>query len=187
MTDSSWKADFPRICKELRLAARLKHREAAAGIGIGTSTYSNMESQSFVVVGESTVRKIVRFYSLDDKRAAELTAAWRELPVRQSTQRTRDAWKRKNAIRNKAKNHDRVALACASFAALYLLQLSDESAAVVCRCDFESTCEVCAGLQTMGLPPYDDRDSVIARIAKLQARLEVGAEAANGAPAEVVP
>jgi hypothetical protein len=187
--DSNEKPLFARIVRSLRIgdhpflkvekgipAQYLKQKAVAHAIGVAVSTYGNVESSRYMVVGEAAANRLANFYALDPGQRAELLAAWRELPLSKHGQQRRKAFARRNAQRSKAKHHDLLMVSLCEVLGTLLPMLPAEQ---ICACDFTSTCEVCTALENLGLEPFTTLPDVVDRLAKLGDQLE--AKAAAGA------
>lgn len=163
------------MCRELRVAARLKQREVAARIGVALSTYGNVESNPHKTIRRERAERIARLYELDEAVTAQLLAAWEAQPVTEYSQKNRDSWATKNAARSKAKNHDRIKLALLEMATLLITNVADPGALCACPAEVDmfadessGQCELCNALRLLGLTGWTTMDDVIARLAAVQ-------------------
>lgn len=170
------------MCRELRIQKGLKQREVAEAIGVKASTYGNVESSAFKVVGVQKVARMAALYKLTPAELSALSDAWERCPLSPYGEKQRKHWERRNRLRSKAKHFDRVFLSLIEVLGAFLPKLSDEDA---CCCEFggERSCEVCAALENLGLPPYTTKDKVMADLARLQDKLEARFDQAAAEPA----
>lgn len=166
---SNVKSDFAVMCKQLRLVARLKHREVAAALGVAVSTYGNVESSSWKVINRQRATKLIELYSLPPDRAAALLAAWDACPLSPFGEKRKKYWEKRNALRNKARNHDKLKFGLVECLGIILMQNPDDQ---VCTCDFGGpSCSVCYSLEAVGADsPFTpaDRDKILAQLSKIR-------------------
>lgn len=174
--DQNEKPEFARLCRELRVNHQpyLKQREVAAALGVALSTYGNVESNRYMVIGRPTAVRMARFYRLDPGSEKALLDAWDKLPLSPHGQRRRKAFARRNAQRSKAKHHDVLMVSLCEVLGVLLPMLQPDQ---ICACDIASTCEVCAALENLGLDPFTTLPDVVDRLAKLGDQLEAKASA----------
>lgn len=190
------KSDFAIMCRELRVQNRLKQREVAERIGVQASTYGNIESSPFKVVGAEKVSRMATMYRLTPDQFAALSDAWERCPLSPFSEKRRKIWQRRNKMRSKAKHHDRLFLSLLEVLGVFIPHLADEDA---CTCGagrppegsefgweppaYDERCEMCCALENLGLNPYTTRERVLDDLSKLQEKLELkdaAAEPANG-------
>lgn len=155
------RTEFSAIIKGLRAASRLKQREVAEALGVQAGTYGNMESSPFRLVRREKVDALSRFYKLDSVQHAELVAAYEKLPLSEYSQRQRETWAKRSAMRSKGKKLEEVKLV--------LCDLLDGIASTagmggeyltVCSCkppdEFVGedgyTCDLCRAFHALGFP-----------------------------------
>lgn len=170
--NSSQKTEFSILCRELRMGRHLKQREVAQGIGVKPSTYGNIESSKWMVVGQERARVLAKFYDLDRDGTDRLIDAWHKLPLSPYGEKRRKTFARSNAQRSKARHHDKLMLSLCEVLGLLLPMVPEER---ICACDLTSTCEVCAALENIGLTTFTNLPATIDALAKLQGKLELAA------------
>lgn len=158
------------MLRALRIAKGLKQRQVAEGGGISLSTVGNAESASHRVMGRDAALRLTHFLELDGAGSETFLAAWAETPLSEYSLKQRATWEKRNALRNKAKGHDRLKLALVELLGLHLMAVSD---AEICACDFGSVCGVCKALDSLGIDPFTpaDRDKILTRLVKIQSDL----------------
>jgi transcriptional regulator with XRE-family HTH domain len=171
--ESKPKSDFAKMCRTLRVQKGLKQREVAEGIGVKPSTYGNIESSPWKVVGIEKVERMIQLYGLGPPRSDELRDAWSRVPLSAYGEKQRQTWERRNRQRSKAKHHDRLKRSLCEVLGLLL----PEYPHTVCACSFdrEEPCEVCMAFENLGLPPFKDMPTAIRDLAKLQDKLVTSA------------
>lgn len=164
------KTKFGIMLRAIRIAKGLKQRQVAAGVGISLSTVGNAESAPHRVMGKDAAVRLTQFLNLDGAGSEALLAAWEDTPLSEYSQRQRQNWEKRNALRSKAKNHDKLKLALVELLGLHLMAVPD---AEVCACDFGAVCGVCAALERVGLGPFTpvDRDKILTQLVKIQESL----------------
>ena len=161
---------FRRMAKELRQAAGLKHAEAAAGLGLKTKSYSNLEATNRKVIAIDRVRRMARMYSLDQERTAELIAAWEELPVSEYSEDKRAGW-------SEARRAKRATVQVREFRAalveiISLMVADSPKPEDLCACVIgEKCCELCNALILLGLSGYEGSEKTIAALAAMSEEL----------------
>lgn len=171
MYDFMGKTRFGTMLRELRVQKGLRQRQVAEGARIATSTVGNAESASHRVMGRDSAVRLTRFLGLVGTDAEAMMAAWEETPLSEYSQKQRKTWERRNALRSKAKNHDRLKL---GFVELLGARLMDNPDDTLCQCEFgEPACLTCGSLDALGLPPFTpaDRESILDRLDQLQRQL----------------
>lgn len=165
----------------------LKQREVASASGIGHSTYGNVESSAFRVVGEKRAQQIAVALKLDPDQTTELMAAWERTPLSEYSAKRRETWARRNALRNKSKNHDRLFQAMSDLVALTISIAPKD--AELCACgldgklegDSSRSCEICEALFALGLPAFTTGDAVMSQLAELQNKMDAARAKAEAA------
>lgn len=165
------KSDFAKLCRENRMRTRFKQREIAEKIGIKTSTYGNVESSPFRIIREDRADALGALFGLSEADHNRFMAAFRKLPLSEYGEKQRDVWKRKNAQRNRAKLCLRVQIALVEVLSMLLASVPDPGS--LCSCSFEraDTCEICAALEVLGLPPYTTVERAAAQLERLATKL----------------
>jgi transcriptional regulator with XRE-family HTH domain len=178
--DHSEKPEFARLCRELRVNHQpyLKQRQVAEALGVAVSTYGNLESSRFMVVGRASAERLAKFYRLDPGSAGNLIRAWERLPLSPHGEKRRKIFARRASQRSKAKHHDVLMVSLCEVLGAVLPMLPPDQ---ICACDITSTCEVCTALEHLGLEPFTTPEVVIEQLAKLGDQLEAKA-AAGAAP-----
>lgn len=169
------KMEFPKMCRDLRLQSRLKQREVAVHVGLSPKAYANVESNNHKTMRLERVQKLAKLYQLDEASTATLVAAWEALPASEYNQRNAKPWAERQAaqaVRGKAKNHDRLQIALLELATLFITSVDDPDS--LCTCDFGEgrACELCTALQVLGLRGYTTREEVISGLAALQEKVD---------------
>lgn len=187
--EKSKRTYFGELCRIMRKEKGLKLRQVAEAIGVTTSTYGNIESSQWRVVGEDRANLIANFHNLGDTARAELLAAWNETPISEYGRRRAEKWKQQNARRSLAKRVPGLESALVELLCLQVGDHGDDS----CRCGFDGklegsdrACEVCEALAALGLPAFTTADKAIEqlnvkqeKIAEAAAALAAAAKAAS--------
>lgn len=170
MVDFMAKTKFGVMLRALRVSKGLKQRQVAEGAGISLSTVGNAESAPHRVMGRDAALRLTHFLGLDDLGSQTLLAAWAETPLSEYSLKQRATWEKRNALRNKAKGHDRLKLALVELLGLHLMAVPD---AEVCACDFGQVCGVCKALEALGIAPFTpaDRDKILTQLVKIQEKI----------------
>lgn len=186
---SRGKCEFAVMARSLRIEARLKQREVATFIGVQPSTYGNLESSPFKIIRLERVHDLSRLYKLDASRHAALVAAWEAAPISEYSKKQREGWSKRNEVRAKGKQLDRVKLAlCDVLDGIGLAAVMGAPYEARCHCiqpdpmlEVEgSTCDLCLAFHALGFPDgWVSGQVAIDRIA------EISPEAPNQRP--VVP
>jgi len=171
------KSGFGILARELRVKNGLKQREVAEKIGIKLSTYGNVESSPWKVIRRERAQKLCEVYNLNEMDSANVMAMWELCPLSPEGQKNKAHWQRKNRIRSKAKNHDRVA---ASLIEMCSLAIELSAQGEVCNCGFGGvteadptrSCEFCTAMEALGLPPFTTDAAAIDALAGAAAKLE---------------
>lgn len=178
--NSKQKSDFAIMCRTLRKEKGLKLREVADAVGIKSSTYGNVESSPFKVIGAEKVVKLIRLYGLPPDRAAELSAAWERVPLSEYGEKIRERWRKRNTQRSTAK---RVPALEEALIELLFAQIGDHGDNS-CRCGFDGklegsdrACEVCEALQVLGLPAFTSADKATEALQRMIGKREAAREA----------
>lgn len=161
------KTRFGIRLRELRVSKRLKQREVAEGADVALSTISNAESAPHRVIARDAALRLTYFFELDEAASKEFMALWEETPLSEFSKSRREYWEKRNALRNKAKSHDKLKLALVELLGLHLMAVPD---AEICACDFGTVCGVCGALERLGISPFTpaDRDKILARLVKIR-------------------
>lgn len=167
MSESSNKTEFGIMLRSLRVSKGMKQREVATGASISPSTIGNAESAPNRVIGRDVVLRLIYFFQLDKENSDKLMELWEKTPLSEFSKRRKDVWEKRNALRNKARNHDKLKLALVELLGLHLMAVPD---AEICACDFGSACGVCVALERVGLDPFTpaDRDKILAKLTKIR-------------------
>lgn len=167
MESASKKTEFGIMLRALRVSKGLKQRQVAEGAGISPSTIGNGESAPHRVMGRDAALRLTYFFQLDDRKSKQFLELWERTPLSEYSKRQKGIWEKRNALRNKAKGHDRLKLALVELLGLHLMAVPD---AEVCACDFGSVCGVCKALERLGIDPFTpaDRDKILTRLVKIQ-------------------
>lgn len=178
--DTPPKSDFAILCRELRVKNGLKQREVADAIGVKHSTYGNVESSRFKIIGSHKVAKLIKLYSLPPDQAAKLSAAWERVPLSQYGERAREMWRKRNLQRSLAKRVPALEDALVQVICLQIADHGDDT----CRCGFDGklegtdrACEICEGLVALGLPTFTTAEEMIDLLAAKADKLTAIAEA----------
>lgn len=171
------KSSFGILARELRVKNGLKQREVAEKIGIKLSTYGNLESSRWKVIRREKAQKLCEVYNLNEIDSANVMAQWELCPLSPDGEKNKAHWERKNRLRSKANNHDRLAASLVEVCSL-LLESGDE--AELCNCGFDGkteadptrSCELCTAFEALGLPAFTTRDAAIESLAKAAQKLE---------------
>jgi transcriptional regulator with XRE-family HTH domain len=185
--ETNERARFPATITELRKGAGLKQREIAEYLGIKTNSYGNVEANNHKTMSIDRVRKLARFYQLDETRTADLIAAWEELPQSPFSQNMAPVYARRRETRAKLAEADRMRLALVEVASLALMESVHNPAAIpqrpgahLCTCDPNGgttdnparSCELCNALQLLGMTGFTTYMDVIEKLAALQESME---------------
>lgn len=172
------------MCRDLRLKNRYKQREVAVGIGVKPSTYGNLESSRWMVIGEDRARRIADFYHLDRESADRLMAAWAKLPLSPDGEKRKKYYQKRNLQRSKAKHHDRLMRSLAEVLGVYLSEHQTDAGICHCSFDRDEPCEVCMALENLGLDGFTTLARAHEQLAALQDKLEAqrAAAAQSGSP-----
>lgn len=176
--------DFPRMCRELRIASGLKIRQVAELLNM--KSYQNVEYNNHKTIRVERVRSLIRIYKLDAADSARFIAAWEELPTSKYNQRMAPIRAKQSAVRSKAKGYDaawRVAVESFGMVAgiMFDEQWSEEKCRSLCACDKSPgahpptanhpslRCEFCNALEFLGMPEgWTDLETVTAKLADHQ-------------------
>jgi transcriptional regulator with XRE-family HTH domain len=171
---------FPALCRELRLARRLKQREVADAIGIKANSYGNVEVTNHKTINRERVLRLARFHELDEARTAELVAAWEELPESDYNKRQTKSFAQRREGRSKARNHDLLLVSLLEVTTLLVTSVPEGALLCACTADdadewgaapesITESCELCTALERLGVADgYTTRDEVIAKLAAVQ-------------------
>ena len=126
--------------------------------------------------------KLVSFYRLGSVEAAELLAAWDELPLSEYSQGNREKWKEQNARRSKAKGYDKMKTSLVEVLGVFFQLVPDDQ---VCSCseEFGSAvqCEICLALTRLGIDAYSTKELATLQLAGLADKLEAAPPPSGGA------
>lgn len=157
------------MVRDLRVAAGLRQRQCAEGVGIKPSTYANIESSTFRVIGEDRARRIAEFHKLNPERTDELMEYWQATPLSPFAEKRKEGWDRRNRLRYKAKHHDRVFGSLVEILGMLIMTTPEDQ---VCSCELDgNACPVCTALDHVGLAAFDTQDKTLDRLARLTHRL----------------
>jgi hypothetical protein len=174
------KSEFAVLCKTLREAAsprKLKHREVAAAIGIKTSTYGNVETSPYKVLGRDRVERLAELFGLEGAERAAFIAVWERCPLSPWGLRRRAHFERQRARRSISRHYPRLKLALIETLSLLLGVAQGRS---LCTClfgggtvyDTRRNCEFCEAVEALGIPPNLDETRLYERLAMLAEELE---------------
>jgi transcriptional regulator with XRE-family HTH domain len=176
--DSSTKMRFPALCRDYRVAAKLRQREVANALGIATSSYGNVESVNRKTLSRDRAEQLANFYKLDEAARTDLLAAWDEMPVSEYSQRQADAYAARRAQRSKAREADRLKTALLEVVGLLISSVDDPGKLCACQAaqifdfsqgDTPAPCELCSALQLVGVSGgWTTHEEVVAKLAELQ-------------------
>lgn len=165
------RSDFAKKCRELRVAKHLKQREVAAIIGVAVSTVGNLECSPYKVINRKKAFMLATHYRLTGEALSEFIGMWEACPLSPHGEERKEYWKRRNALKSKAKNHD--PMKCGLVEAIGII-LMDRSEADICSCDESEVCTVCYSLGRIGATtPYTaaDREKILGQLAKMREEL----------------
>lgn len=167
MESASKKTEFGIMLRGLRVAKGLKQLQVAEGASVSRSTVGNAESAPHRVMGRDAALRLTYFFQLDEQRSKRFIELWEQTPLSEYSKRQKGIWEKRNALRNKAKGHDRLKLALVELLGLHLMATPDSE---ICACDFGSVCGVCKALESVGIAPFTpaDRDKILTRLVKIQ-------------------
>lgn len=180
MEQSSKRTQFGAKCRELRQRRGLKLRQVAEAIGLSTSTYGNIESSGFRVVGRDRANLIANFHRLDDADRESLLALWEATPLSKFAEGRKEKWREQNERRSAARMLPKMRIALCELAGVHVGAVPEDQ---ICACVHEfaedSVCEVCTSLELLGLDRFSgDRARTINQLAALQDKLEAERAAA---------
>lgn len=171
--------EFGRLCRAHRTARRLTQKRVAELAGLATATIGTLEHSPYRVLGpENAVVLADKVFHLDRAQRAEFLAAHEATPLSPFSERRRDFWKKRNALRSKSKNYDRMHYALSELAMRFI---QDTPPGDACRCEFgggsygdpDKPCEVCFALETAGiLGGLGDQERTLGRLHKIMTELE---------------
>jgi len=175
------KPEFLTMVRSLRVAAELKQRQVAEGIGVAVSTYGNIECTPHKIVSVDKVKKLAQFYQLDTADTDRLIAAWSELPISEYSAKQRERWAKQNSKRGKARAYDRLRLSVVELAGALVTEFGEEA----CTClpeggtaqDPNQACEFCEVLEQVGAGKWTTLAEVSERLVALQSQLEAERDA----------
>lgn len=171
---------FGDILRRLRKSRGLRHRAISTACGISYSTACNLEGAPHKILSIDKVNALIEFYRLPPALAAELLAAWNELPMSEYHQKNRAKWERRNALRQKGRLANSLTQSLIEVLSL-LITYAPESQ--VCTCgpaDVDpfthepmappvERCEVCAAMLLLGIEEgWTTHDVAIRKLCDLQ-------------------
>jgi transcriptional regulator with XRE-family HTH domain len=171
MYDIMARTEFGEMLRALRVSRGLTQRKVAEGADVSGSTVGNAESAPHRVMGRDSAHRVANMFGLLGADRDRFMALWEATPLSEYSQRRKATWEKRNALRGKAKNHDRLQLAAIDLLAARLMDVADE---FLCQCEFgEPSCLTCGSLESLGLPPYTgaDRDQIFDQLEKLREKL----------------
>lgn len=168
------------MCKAHRDTARLKQREVAERVGVKDSTYANVESSPHRIVGRDRALALAKVFELDEAATASFMAAWEAQPLSEYGEKHRAAWEKRNKLRAKGRNHDKLQLALVEVLGVLIARVDQ---ADLCTCDPGGgtredparNCEVCSALEALGIDPLlggPVRAAMLPALNALQDKLE---------------
>lgn len=155
------KCDFAVMARRLRMKHDLRQKQVAEAMAITPSTYGNLECSSFKTVRRERVDAMSRLYNLDAAEHAELVAAWERAPISEYSQRQKEGWDKRNAMRSKGKKLEEVKLVlCDLLDGIAFHGQHGGAYPVVCSCkppdEFVGedgyTCDLCRAFHALGFP-----------------------------------
>lgn len=161
-------SDFGKMCRALRIEKGLKQRQLMPVIGVALSTVGALETSRWKVISRDRAEKLATFYNLDADRTSSFLEAWDAAPLSPHGEKRHEYWKKRNALKSKAKNHDALKISLVRLLGLHLMSVPDDQ---VCACDFGAPlCDVCRALERVGIEPFTpaDRDKILARLVAIQ-------------------
>jgi len=171
MESTRKRTDFGEMLRTMRLNKSLTQREVGEKSDISPSTVGNAESAPYRVMGKDAVHRIANLFELNDSDRTRFLDAWSRTPLSEYSQRQRKTWEKRNALRSKAKNHDKLKLNLIEVMGCRLMDIPDE---LLCECSFgEPLCITCAALDALGLPPYtpSDREKLFDQLHREKSKL----------------
>ena len=163
------------MVRELRIQKGHKQREVAEFIGCKLSTYGNVESSPFKVIGRARVEKLVKLYSLTPDRAAELRTMWENVPLSPYSLRQRAKWQKRNTLRSMVARVPVLELALVEILSFAAGFAPDDA---LCVCGFDGlvegsdrACEVCEALSALRLPEFSGREKLVSDLGVMHDRL----------------
>lgn len=179
--ESTPKADFGKLCRALRNRKGLKQREVAVQIGIKPATYGNVESSRWKVIRRDRVPALAAALGATAEEASQLMDAWDRWPFSAYSERQRERWAKRNALRSKVRQHDVLQRSLIEVILLLIGVAPDPDS--LCNCEFgggtaddpSRSCELCEALEALGLDSYISRQRTIEQLLKLHDRLEAAA------------
>lgn len=167
------------MCRNLRISRNFRQRRVAEAIGVKTSTYANLESSPYRVVGIEKAERIAEFYNLDQAARDELVARWSKTELSEFGKQSRERWEKRNAQRSKAKRAAALERCLIDVLAVLFANTNSDDVEL-CLCTFgEPLCEVCAALAILGAPAYTTLEAAVENLAALQRRIERDAAKAS--------
>lgn len=160
---------FGGLLRTVRIAHRLKHKEAAALAGCAVNTWSNAESGPHAVIGKKRIEAFANAIKLDDATRDRLLALHASAPISPFQEKQRERWERLRAERKAVS--DGVAIAAeASLLRARVADLEGKLAAsphlrdafvdlldmlcgegALCYCTSEDVCALCKATRALEL------------------------------------
>lgn len=136
------------------------------------STYANVESAPHRVIGLDRAMSLSRAFELDEALTQTFIAAWEQQPLSEYGERHKAQWDKRNKLRAKGRNHDKLQLALVEVVGVLVARMEP---AELCSCepgggtpdDPARNCEVCSALESLGIDPLLGTPSAAARKAML--------------------
>lgn len=177
---NSQRTEFGAICRNLRKGRGLRLRQVAEILGVALSTYGNVESSKYRIVGESKASALATFYRLPAPDRDRLMAAWSATPLSPFSEKRQERFEKLKQSRKLAKLVPALKLSLCEVLGMHIGLMDDDK---ICVCDFGGEpCEVCKGLTTLELDTFSTKDHALLQLTKLQDKLEAARAAAqNGA------
>lgn len=165
------RSDFAKKCRDLRISKHLKQREVAAIIGVALSTVGNIECSPYKVINRKKALMLATHYKLVGDELREFVAMWEACPLSPHGEGRKEYWKKRNALKSKAKNHDPMKCGLVEAIGIILMDRADDD---VCFCTQDEMCTVCYSLGRLGATsPYTqaDREKILAQLARMRDEL----------------
>lgn len=170
--------EFPRLCRELRLAKGLKQREVAVSAGMNPKSYGNVECTSHKVVAKHKVDRLALCFGLSDfsiPTRQEFVSAWESLPQSSYSANQAKGFDRRKAHRSKAKAHDLLRASLLEIVTLVVTTAPDPD--TLCACppmdvftgDPVQPCELCSAMHLLGVSEgFTTVDQAVSALAERQ-------------------
>jgi transcriptional regulator with XRE-family HTH domain len=189
LVDHSKHCEFGILCKTYRDKRNLRQREVAERVGIGLSSYGNVESAPHRVISRARAESLADVFDLSDHERAGFLDAFERAPLSEYTIKNRARWDRRNKMRSKAKHHDRLFVSLIEMTSMFLMVCHNDADLCVCGFDGKTeadptrSCELCTALEALGLDPFSTREDLVSKLGHMQDRIEAEAEAAKSSKA----